>query len=51
MEMYVSLLEVAIKNARKCYILEPTREGKLIWLETLTKFKKELYQLKTADTQ
>lgn len=48
---YVELIEAAIKACRKAYILEPTTEGKKVWLESLTHFKKELYLLKTGVSQ
>ncbi len=51
MEMYPELLRATIKKARKCYILEPTLEGKAVWMELIVKFKKELHELKTNKVQ
>lgn len=48
---HIELIEAAIKACRKAYILEPTLEGKKVWLESLTYFKKELYQLKIGGCQ
>jgi hypothetical protein len=45
MEHYTDLLTAAIKTARKMYICEPTREGKLEWIKLCDKLKKERNEL------
>lgn len=45
MEHYTELLDGAIKTARKMYIVETTREGKLEWLKLCVKLKKERNEL------
>lgn len=45
MEHYNGLLDTAIQTARKMYICEPTREGKLEWLKLCVKLKNERNKL------
>lgn len=45
MTEYIDILNSAIKTARKMYILETTRQGKLEWLRLCVKLKKERNQV------
>lgn len=42
MTEYRSLLQSALKTARKCYICEPTLEGKREWMRLIKECLKEL---------
>ena len=45
MTEYRSLLQAALKTARQCYILEPTRQGKQEWLRLIKECLRELNEV------
>lgn len=42
MSEYRSLLQAALKTARKCYVLEPTLDGKKEWMRLIKNCLEEL---------
>lgn len=46
MTEYIALLQATLKTARKCYICEPSREGKREWLRLIKECLRELGETK-----
>jgi len=51
MTAYRELLQAALKTARQCYILEPTKQGKAEWFRLIKECLKELNDVSRMKTQ
>lgn len=51
MTEYRAILQAALKTARQCYIMEPTKEGKKEWFNLIKECLKELNDVNRMEKQ